>query len=144
MRILHSLHLVEEEGLEFVALLLQLELVYRRLREHLVLVDVLVLVHEVVDVIGLKEIFLIELRATTSFHQWVLRSSSTLVVHDGPTLDVVSPNCCTFPSCSVLGGHQPFLAFQDDQVTFELLILLGGIYVICIPPAAHDLSLHLL
>ena len=144
MRVIHSLHLVEEEGLEFVALLLQLELVYRRLREHFVLVDVLVLVHEVVDVIGLKEIFLIELRATTSFHQWVLRSRSTLVVNDGSTLDVVSPNCCTFSSCSVLGGHQPFFAFQDDQVTFELLILLCGIYVICIPPAAHDLSLHLL
>lgn len=110
MRVLHSLHLVEEEGLEFVALLLQLELVYRRLREHLVLVDVLVLVHEVVDVIGLKEIFLIELGTSTSFHQRVLRPRSTLVVHDGATLDIVSPNCCTFPSCSVLGGHQPFLA----------------------------------
>ncbi len=102
MRVLHSLHLVEEEGLEFITLLLQLELIYRRLREHLVLVDVLVLVHEVVDVIGLKEIFLVELRATPSFHQWVLPPRS-LVVHNGSTLNVVSSDCCTFPSCSVLG-----------------------------------------
>ena len=103
------------------------------------------LIHEVVDVIGLKEIFFIELGASTSFNKRVLRSRSALVVHDGATLDVVSPKCCTFPSCSVLSGHQPFLALQDHQVTFELLLLLlGGIYAIRIPPASHDLCLHLL
>ena len=104
----------------------------------------LVLVHEVVNVIGLKEIFLVELGSAASFHQRILPTRSTLVVHNGTTLYVVSPDCGTFPSRSVLGGHQPFLALQDDQVTFELLLVLGGIYVIRIPPAAHYLSLHFL
>ena len=144
VRVLHSLHLIEEKSLKFVALFLQFELVYRRLRKHLVLVDVLMLVHEVINVIGLKEIFLVELGSTTGFHQRILRSRSTLVVHNWATLYVVSPDGCTFPSRSVLGGHQPFLALQDDQVTFELLLVLGGIYVIRVPPAAHYLGFHFL
>ena len=144
MRVLHSLHLVEEESLEFFALLLELELVYRRLRKHLVLVDVLMLVHEVVNIISLKEIFLVELGSATSFHQRILPCRSTLVVHYGATLYVVSPNCSTFPPRSILGGHQPFLALQDDQVTFELLLVLGCIYVIRVPPAAHYLGFHFL
>ena len=103
----------------------------------------LVLIHEVVDVIGLKEIFLVELGTTSSFHQRVLPSRS-LIVHNGATLDVVSSECCTFPSCSVLCGHQPLLAFQDHQVAFELLVLLlsCGINVIRIPSTAHNLILH--
>ena len=102
------------------------------------------LVHEVINVIGLKEIFLVELGSATSFHQRVLPSRSTLVVHNGATLYVVSPDCCTFPSRSILGGHQPFLALQDHQVTFELLLVLGGIYVIRVSPATHYLGLHFL
>lgn len=142
--ILHSLHFVEEESLEFVALFLQFELIYRRLRKHFVLVDVLMLVHEVINVIGLKEIFLVELGSATSFHQRILPSCSTLVVHNWAPLYVVSPDCRTFPSRSVLGGHQPFLALQDHQVTFKLLLVLGGIYVIRVPPTAHYLGLHFL
>ena len=71
------------------------------------------LIHEVVNVISLEEIFLVELRAAAGLNQRVFPAIGG---HRHTTLKVVVRDCRTFSAIAILSRHESFFTFHNDLV----------------------------